>query len=54
MTDVAAAAGLIEHPFEPCPTSPEILCVWCGTAEAAHPVEPAPNAIIQSLLHERL
>jgi len=31
------ADATAEHLFEPCPTSPEIHCVWCGVAEAAHP-----------------
>jgi hypothetical protein len=36
-----------EHLFEPCPTSPEIQCVWCGIAESAHPVDGAPDRFLE-------
>jgi len=37
-----------EHLFEPCPTSPEIHCVWCGVAEAAHPDDGALDRSLEA------
>jgi len=48
-----ATASLIGHLFEPCPTSPEILCVWCGLAEIKHPADAAPDRNLAELLRDR-
>jgi len=43
MNTMDAVIAPIAHLFEPCPMSPEILCVWCGIAEAAHDELPSDD-----------